>query len=176
MKNRRLFHSLLKLASTLQKPWFKKTRASCGTCRLFLERPTISGPFRRYAEKPFRDQWPKIRPRIQNPCYRVALFGGCVVDFVSPEQAISLVRFLPAHNVQMEYPMGQSCCGLPAMMMAEEETAKDVAVQNLEALDSGRYDYILVLCASCGSHLKEGYSTAPGRKAGNGREIAHPSG
>jgi Fe-S oxidoreductase len=95
---------------------------------------------------------------IQNPRLRVALFGGCVVDFVSPEQAIALVRLLAPHKVQMEYPPGQSCCGLPAMMMAEEQTAMEVAVQNLEALDPGRYDYILVLCASCGSHMKEGYS------------------
>jgi Fe-S oxidoreductase len=88
----------------------------------------------------------------------VALFGGCVVDFVSPEQALSLVRLLTRYNVQMEYPMGQSCCGLPAMMMAEEQTAAEVAVQNLEAMAPDRYDYIVVLCASCGSHLKEGYS------------------
>jgi Fe-S oxidoreductase len=58
----------------------------------------------------------------------------------------------------MEYPMGQSCCGLPALMMTEEETAAEVAVQNLAALEPEKYDYILVLCASCGSHLKEGYS------------------
>ena len=158
MKNRRLFHTLLKMASTLQKPLVQK---DAGVLRHL---PFIFGKAHDFrtlpalAEKPFRDQWPKIRPQIQNPRYRVALFGGCVVDFVSPEQAISLVRILSGHNVQMEYPMGQSCCGLPAMMMAEEETAKEVAVQNLEALDPERYDYIIVLCASCGSHLKEGYS------------------
>jgi Fe-S oxidoreductase len=83
---------------------------------------------------------------------------------VSPEQGISLVRLLSAHNVQMEYPMAQSCCGLPAMMMAEEETAVEVAIQNLEALNSQSHDYILVLCASCGSHLKEGYSRLMAKK------------
>jgi iron-sulfur cluster protein len=158
MKNRRLFHTLLKMASTLQKPLVQKDAGVLrhlpfifGKAHDFRSLPAL-------AEVSFRDQWPKIRPRIQNPKFRVALFGGCVVDFVSPEQAISLVRLLSSHNVQMEYPMDQSCCGLPAMMMAEEETATEVAVQNLEALDPERYDYIIVLCASCGSHLKEGYS------------------
>ena len=158
MKNRYLFHSLLKMASSLQKPLVQK---EAGVLRHL---PFIFGKAHDFrtlpalAEKPFRDQWPKIRPQIQNPKYRVALFGGCVVDFVSPEQALSLVRLLTRYNVQMEYPMGQSCCGLPAMMMAEEQTAAEVAVQNLEAMAPDRYDYIVVLCASCGSHLKEGYS------------------
>ena len=42
-------------------------------------------------------------------------------------------------------------------MMGEKETAKDVAVQNLRGVDPADYDYILTLCASCGSHLKENY-------------------
>jgi Fe-S oxidoreductase len=50
------------------------------------------------------------------------------------------------------------------MMMAEEETAVEVAVQNLEALNPGSYDYVLVLCASCGAHLKEGYSRLLAKK------------
>jgi iron-sulfur cluster protein len=158
MKNRRLFHTLLRTASALQGPLVKK---EAGVLRHL---PFIFGKAHDFrtlpalAEKPFRDQWPALRPRIQNPRFRVALFGGCVVDFVSPEQALALARLLAAHKVQMEYPPGQSCCGLPAMMMAEEETAAEVAAQNLEALEPWRYHYILVLCASCGSHMKEGYS------------------
>jgi iron-sulfur cluster protein len=158
MKNRRLFHTLLRTASALQGTLVKK---EAGVLRHL---PFIFGKAHDFrtlpalAKTPFRDQWPALRPMIQNPRLRVALFGGCVVDFVSPEQAIALVRLLVPHKVQMEYPPSQSCCGLPAMMMAEEQTAMEVAVQNLEALDPDRYDYILVLCASCGSHMKEGYS------------------
>ena len=57
----------------------------------------------------------------------------------------------------MEYPLGQTCCGLPAKMMAEKAVAREVALQNLAALDPAEYDYILTLCASCGSHIKEAY-------------------
>ncbi len=158
MKNRRLFHTLLRAASVLQGPLVQKDAG------ILRHLPFIFGKAHDFrtlpamAKTPFRDQWPALRPRIQNPRLRVALFGGCVVDFVSPEQAIALVRLLSPHKVQMEYPPGQSCCGLPAMMMAEEETAAEVAIQNLEALDPDHYDYIMVLCASCGSHMKEGYS------------------
>ena len=39
-------------------------------------------------------------------------------------------------------------------MAAEEETAQDVALQNIRAVQPENYDYILTLCASCASHLK----------------------
>ena len=158
MKNRKLFHTMIRMASVLQKPLVKKDAGVLRHLPFLFGKAHDFRTLPALAEKPFRDLWPKIRPQIQNPRYRVALFGGCVVDFVSPEQALSLARLLAHHKVRMEYPLGQSCCGLPAMMMAEEQTAAEVAVQNLEALEPWRYDYILVLCASCGSHMKEGYS------------------
>ncbi len=158
MKNRKLFHTMLRMASVLQKPLVKKDAGVLRHLPFLFGKAHDFRTLPALAEKPFRDLWLKIRPQIQNPRYRVALFGGCVVDFVSPEQALSLARLLVGHKVQMEYPLGQSCCGLPAMMMAEEQTAAEVAVQNLEALEPWSYDYILVLCASCGSHMKEGYS------------------
>lgn len=157
LKNRRLFHTLLKTASALQKPLVDKEAGMLRHLPFIFGKAHDFRTLPALADKPFRDIWPKIRREIPNPRFRVALFGGCVVDFVSPEQAVSLARLLSAHDVQMEYPAGQTCCGLPALMMAEEETAREVAVQNLNALDMDRLDYILVLCASCGSHLKEGY-------------------
>ncbi len=157
MKNRKLFHGMLRMASVLQKPIVQK---DAGVLRHL---PFVFGKSQDFrtlpalAETPFREQWPSLRPRISEPVYRVALFGGCLVDFVSPEQAVALMKLLTVHHVQMEYPMGQTCCGLPAVMMAETETAVEVAIQNLQAMSPCQYDYILVLCASCGSHLKEGY-------------------
>ena len=100
--------------------------------------------------------WESINRRVENPRYRVALFGGCLTDFVF-RTGQALIRLCRDRNVRLEYPMEQTCCGLPAQMMGERETAKDVAVQNLKAIDPADYDYILTLCASCGSHLKENY-------------------
>jgi iron-sulfur cluster protein len=158
MKNRRLFHSMLRLASVAQKPFVKKEAGVLRHLPFLFGKEHDFRTLPALAEVPFRDKWPKIRTRVRNPVCRVALFGGCVVDFISPEQAVSLVDILSRYNVQMEYPMGQSCCGLPAVMMTEEETAAEVAVQNLDAMDPESYDRIIVLCASCGSHMKEGYS------------------
>jgi len=151
--NRRLFHFLLRGASLVQKPlargqYLRHLPLFFTSEHRFRSLPAL-------APTPLRDLWDRINPRLENPRYRVALFGGCLVDFVYPEQALALVRLLSAHQIQLEYPMGQTCCGLPAMMMGEHETARDVALQNLDAIAPARYDYILTLCASCGSHLKE---------------------
>ena len=109
------------------------------------------------ARIPFRDRFPKLQRPVAQPRYRVGLFGGCLVDFVYPEQGEALLKLLKDHRVQVDYPEGQTCCGLPAKMMGEPEIAQEVARQNLAALDPADYDYILTLCASCGSHLKEAY-------------------
>ena len=55
--------------------------------------------------------------------------------------------------------MEQSCCGLPVQMMGEKEATRTVAIQNIQAFEKGTYDYILTLCASCASHLKNAYPT-----------------
>ncbi len=155
LSNRRLFHFLLRKAKIAQKPV-----AEDGFIRHLPMLFSGEHGFRRLpaiAKTPLRDIWEHINPRIETPKYRVALFGGCLVDFVYPEQARALLKICKGHGVQFEYPTEQTCCGLPAQMMGEKETAREVAVQNLKALDPADYDYVVTLCASCGSHLKENY-------------------
>jgi Fe-S oxidoreductase len=156
LKDRRLFHFILRRASLVQKPlargdgFIRHLPFFFGKEHEFRSLPVI-------ARVPFRDLWPKLYQKVDKPRYRVALFGGCLVDFVYPEQGAALMKLLKDQKVQVEYPMGQTCCGLPAKMMAEKEVAREVALQNLTALDPADYDYILTLCASCGSHIKEAY-------------------
>jgi iron-sulfur cluster protein len=156
LKDRKLFHFILRRASLAQKPlargdgFIRHLPFFFGQEHDFRSLPVI-------ARTPFRDLWPKLYQKVPNPRCRVALFGGCLVDFVYPEQGIALLKTLKDQGVQVEYPLGQTCCGLPAKMMAEKAVAREVAPQNLAAIDPADYDYILTLCASCGSHLKEAY-------------------
>jgi Fe-S oxidoreductase len=53
--------------------------------------------------------------------------------------------------------MEQSCCGLPVLSMGERKAAQSVAEQNVRAFADGGYDYIVTLCASCASHIKNNY-------------------
>ncbi|RJX27388.1 MAG: 4Fe-4S dicluster domain-containing protein [Desulfurivibrio sp.] len=157
MSNRKLFHTLLKTARWGQKP------VKEGTTGYLRHLPMIFGREQNFralpavADQAFRDEWPMIRPQVDKPRLRVALFSGCVQDFVYPEQMKAGVKVMSGHGVAMEYPMGQSCCGLPLVMMGESRAARDVAEQNVKAMDPARCDYIVTLCASCASHLKHAY-------------------
>ncbi len=156
LKSRKMFHALLRSARAVQKPvtggtpYLRHLPMIFARGQDFRALPAI-------AEQAFRDQFESIRPKVASPKLRVALFSGCVQDFVYPEQAVAAVKILARHNVAVDYPMDQSCCGLPVQMMGEREASRSVAAQNVLAFDPAAYDYILTLCASCASHLKHGY-------------------
>ncbi len=161
LKNRGLFHFLLRRAYLLQKPLAKDGKVIrhlpgfFGKEHDFRSLPVIS-------PTPFRDRFEPVR--VENPKYRVAFFGGCAMDFIYPEQGEAMLEIFKAEGVEVDYPMEQTCCGLPVMMMGEEAAAAEVARQNLTALKLDRCDYVVTLCASCGSHLKENYAKLLGGK------------
>jgi Fe-S oxidoreductase len=156
MEDRKLFHTLLRSARWAQGPLVNKE----GYIRHL---PMIFFPAQDFralppvADKPFRAIFPKIKPQVNRPRYRIALFSGCVQDFVYPEQMEAAVELLGRQGVEMDYPLDQSCCGLPLMMLGEMKACKDLAKKNIAAMESSHFDYVLVGCASCGSFLKHGY-------------------
>ena len=109
------------------------------------------------AKIPLRDLWQEFCPKLENPRLKIALFAGCAMDFIYPGHGKDLLKLLKKANIQVDFPTHQTCCGLPAMMAAEEETARKLAVQNIKAFEGQQYDYILTLCASCASHLTHNY-------------------
>jgi iron-sulfur cluster protein len=156
LKNRKLFHALLRSAKLAQKPVTGGTPYLRHLPQIFSKEHNFRA-LPAIAEKPFRDRWPAIQPRVRTPRLRVALFSGCVQDFVYPEQLEAAVRLMADQKVALDFPMQQTCCGLPVAMMAEKEAALDVARQNVLAMNLDGLDHIVTLCASCASHLKHGY-------------------
>ena len=163
LKNRKLFHGLLRAARVAQRPATGGTPYLRHLPMLFVKDQGFRS-LPAIAEKPFRDMWPTImrerEAQGEKPGLRVALFAGCVLDFVYPEQMLAAVKLLSGTKglkVKLDFPMNQSCCGLPVKMMGETEAARDVALQNIAAMEPDKYDYVVTLCASCASHLKHGY-------------------
>ena len=156
LKNRKLFHTLLRTAKWAQKPVAGNDGFMRHLPMMFFKEhdfkalPTV-------AEKPFRDIFKEMNPKAENATVRVGLFSGCVQDFVYPEQMVAAVELFADHKVAMSFPEKQSCCGLPVQMMGEMKASRDVALQNLWAFDKENVDYIVTLCASCASHLKHNY-------------------
>ena len=55
----------------------------------------------------------------------------------------------------MVTPKSQKCCGAPHLTEGDRETARQLALHNLELFLSAEIDYIVTDCAGCGSALKE---------------------
>jgi len=156
LKNRRLFHALLRSARVVQKP-LKKSSGYLRHLPMVLTREQNFRALPAIAETPFRDTWEKIKPEVPDPGFKVALFSGCLQDFVYPEQLAAAVKLMAGRGVALEFPMEQTCCGLPLKLTGEKQAAGEVAGRNVSAIDPTEYDYILTLCASCASHLKHDY-------------------
>ena len=170
MKNRKVFHSLLKFAKYAQLPTTGGSQFQRHLPNIFLGKHGFKA-LPAIAARSFRDRWKGLKPNLSNPRYRVAIFSGCAQDFIYPEQLEACVKVLAAHNVDVEFPMDQTCCGLPVEMMGQRETSKDVAMQNVLAFDAGRYDAIITLCASCASHLKHVYPEILAGEAGSQQRV-----
>ncbi|MCF8034468.1 MAG: LUD domain-containing protein [Desulfarculaceae bacterium] len=156
LTNRRLFHFLLRRAYLAQKPLAHGERLIRHLPSFFTgEHGFRSLPV--VAASPLRDRWPSIAPPLAEPKLKVAFFGGCLNDFVYPEQGEALLELVRGKDIQLDFAAEQTCCGLPAAMASEEETAREVARQNIAALDAENHDHVLTLCASCASHLKHAY-------------------
>ena len=163
MRKRTTFHRLLKFMRFAQKPFAGKD----GFVRhlpmaLFGKQGFKSLPA--LAKKSFRELWPTLLRPVEKPRFRIALFAGCALDFSLPHQLVAAMKVFAHFGVEVEFPMEQTCCGLPLVTLGEKETALEVARQNIAAF-AGEYDAIVTLCASCASHLKHWYKDTLGAEA-----------
>lgn len=168
LKNRTLFHTLLKFAKFAQLPSTAGGQYQRHLPAMFLGRHGYKA-LPAIAAKSFRDRWESLRPHLSAPRFRVALFAGCAQDFVYPEQLEACVSLLAAHNVAVDFPMEQSCCGLPLESLGQRGASAEVARQNLRAFDAENADAIITLCASCAAHLRHAYPDIVGKTPGEKR-------
>ncbi|PHR27925.1 MAG: (Fe-S)-binding protein [Desulfotalea sp.] len=164
MKNRGLFHSMVRAASKLQLPVTHKNRVP-GQQRIIRHLPLhfMEKDFTEWrdlpaiAAKSFRDQFDNIPQTLFNPDYRVGFFVGCGGDFVYPEVGVALIKVLNSLNVEVVFPKGQSCCGIPALYSGDTATGIDLAKQSVEALSEEDLDYILCICPTCTMGVKRDF-------------------
>ncbi len=157
MKNRRIFHNLLKFAKYAQLPVTGGSEYQRHLPNMFFGKHKFKS-LPAIAKKSFRDEFEKIQSKITKPRLKIALFAGCAQDFIYPEQLKAAVEIFAKYNIAVDFPMGQSCCGLPLEMMGQRKASVAVAQQNIMAFESYQYDAIITLCASCASHLKHTYA------------------
>jgi iron-sulfur cluster protein len=154
LRNRRLFHLLLRSAARLQKP-VTRGGASIRHLPLYFSSLTEWRTLPAIAERPLRDLIPDQDEQLRAPRLRVALFGGCATDFVFPEIGLSLVKVLNHLGVAVSYPREQNCCGIPALYAGDPATATDLARQNVKALLADNPDAVITTCPTCTAALRK---------------------
>ena len=87
----------------------------------------------------------------------VVLFLGCLLEFVYPDMARTVVELLVSLGYQVVIPREQSCCGHPHLAMGDREGAKRLLEVNSRALEVEGASFVVTACATCTAHLKREY-------------------
>jgi glycolate oxidase iron-sulfur subunit len=159
--NRGLFGKVLKLASRLQL-LLPRTKGKIRHLPLFLSAMFKGRQIPEIANRFLRDELPQVSspPAGVPRRMRVAFFAGCATDFIFPEIGKKTIAFLTRQGVEVLFPKGQECCGLPVFGSGDFPLAREIADKNVSVFSKLKgVDYIVTACASCGSALKEGYRT-----------------
>lgn len=88
---------------------------------------------------------------------KVSLFLGCLLNYVYPDIAASILKILSLHGVDVIVPKAQLCCGAPVLASGDEEAARRLARRNLSCLEPGKVDAVVFGCASCALTMKRDY-------------------
>ncbi len=169
MANRESMGKVLRLASKVQ--WAVPTTRKQGVAEdrkvlrhlplYFLgmgrgmQLPSISSEF-------LSETLPELNPpigKVKGRSLRAAYFAGCITEYALPNVGKSIVRVLNKLGVEVFFPRNQVCCGIAVAANGDVETAREMALRNLEILSETNADLIITGCATCGSTLKEGWTS-----------------
>jgi iron-sulfur cluster protein len=160
----RVFGALMKMARAFQSPVIGKDG-------LVKELPLISEQFgerkfpglaRRSLKEtlaPSREKnlTPTLSTAVEREQARVALFGGCVIDYVYPHIGEAMWKVFEASGAAMIYPKEQVCCGAPALYIGDQDSARNLCRMNLDALREGDPTHIVTGCPTCAVVLRKQY-------------------
>jgi glycolate oxidase iron-sulfur subunit len=105
--------------------------------------------------KSFRDNLPTVIPAQGEKRYRVGVILGCVQRlFFSPINEAT-VRVLTANGCEVVIPKSQGCCAALPHHQGQEEQAKALARQMIDAFADTGVDAVIINAAGCGHTLKE---------------------
>jgi glycolate oxidase iron-sulfur subunit len=157
----RLLPALLRGARRSRALWAKKIPEDSGLYIRFSGKPRRRIP--PIAKKFLQDRDVRGTPRKPPGAgLKVAVFVGCVSNYLRPRAAEATVRVLEKLGADVWVPSDQGCCGLPSFGVGEMESARKLARRNLEALMPAGGpvpDVVTTPCASCaamlGKHVPE---------------------
>lgn len=152
LQHRRIFDFCLKLAALGQNVGLKRVAGRrMGAMLRFpmpgLARRRVVAPF---ADRPLRRQYPQVI-KVDKPRSRVALFTGCMVNYIYTDAGRAAIDVLTANRVEVLLPRLQHCCGFPVFTSGDVARGQLLARHNVQVFSTLPVDAIVTLCGSCGS-------------------------
>ncbi len=90
---------------------------------------------------------------------KVALFVPCFIDAFFPEVGIATLELLERLEVEVDYPLNQTCCGQPMANAGDQTDA--AAVEALFVENFKGYEYIVTPSGSCTHHVRDNFDAIP---------------
>ncbi|MCB9452149.1 MAG: (Fe-S)-binding protein [Anaerolineaceae bacterium] len=95
----------------------------------------------------------ELRP---SPRYKpVSLFVTCIIDMIYPQTGVSVVEILDSLDIEVRFPLAQTCCGQPAFNTGSHQDARAAARQFLTAFADA--EVIVTPSGSCASMVRHYY-------------------
>jgi L-lactate dehydrogenase complex protein LldE len=97
---------------------------------------------------------------------KVGLFIPCYVNEFYPNVAKATLELLEKYGAEVEYPLGQSCCGQPMANSGFEDAGQgcnEIVTQNFSS-----FDYIVCPSGSCTLHIKDHLHSEKNEEAAKG--------
>jgi len=164
IKTRKLMNMGALAAAVLGPIFFRKVPATSGL-RLRFPMPFLGGSRHvpQIAGKPFMKRHPEvIEGEPGKP--RIVFFVGCMTNFVYTEIGEATLALFKHLGCTVIIPRGQQCCGLPGMSGGDLDTVRELAEQNLQAIEVHQADYVMTACATCGGALHKLYPLVIGKR------------
>jgi L-lactate dehydrogenase complex protein LldE len=89
------------------------------------------------------------------PSVRASLMITCLGDVFFPEVGVKIVSLLRRLGVTVEFPAGQTCCGLPLFNSGYQREAAAVAARTIPLFKDA--EYVVVPSGSCAWMVKREY-------------------
>ena len=85
----------------------------------------------------------------------MAYFVGCATNAFYPDTGEAVLKVLGRNGIEIVLPDGLVCCGLPAMVDGDMETAREMMRENILILAEQDVDAVITDCTSCGLMFKD---------------------
>ena len=105
--------------------------------------------------RPLRRTIPPLIPALGKKRGRVAFFLGCAMSLVFPDVSRQTARILSQQGFEVLTPGEVRCCGAPHLAEGDRDSARRLALINLDLFLGLNADFIVTDCAGCGCALKE---------------------